>query len=37
MSENLSKAIAKDAKLKEKAKNDKEFLKYAADLSEITQ
>ena len=37
MSENLSKAIAKDAKLKEKAKNDKEFLKYAADLSVITQ
>lgn len=33
--ENLSKAIAKDSKLKEKARNDKEFLKYTAELGTI--
>ncbi len=35
IAENLSKAIAKDSKLKEKAKNDKEFLKYSAELGSV--
>jgi tetratricopeptide (TPR) repeat protein len=35
ITENLSKAISIDAKLKERAKNDKEFLKNAANLGSI--
>jgi hypothetical protein len=35
ISDNLSKAITKDAKLKERAKNDKEFLKFASELGTI--
>jgi hypothetical protein len=32
---NLGKAIAADSKLKAKAKSDKEFKKFSADLSGI--
>ncbi len=35
ISDNLSKAISKEPKLKERAKNDKEFLKYTSELGTI--
>ncbi len=35
IADNLSKAISKDAKLKERAKNDKEFLKYSSELGTV--
>ena len=35
ISDNLSKAISKDPKLKERAKNDKEFLKYSSELGTV--
>ena len=35
IADNLSKAISKDAKLKERAKSDKEFLKFASEIGAI--